>query len=52
MERNTDDVPFELFGQKGYIARKITDNNKRMDGKCGNIVYREIVIRWQLLRNS
>ena len=43
MDRNTDDIPFALFGQDGYIARKITECNQRMDGKCGNIVYREII---------
>ena len=43
IDRNTDDIPFELFGQEGYIARKITEENQRIDGKCGNIVYRKIV---------
>lgn len=43
IDRDTDDIPFELFGQKGYIARKITGENQRMDGKRGNVVYHRII---------
>lgn len=43
IDEKTDDIPFELLGQRGYIAREITNNNQRTDGKRGNIVYRKIV---------
>lgn len=40
---NTDDIPFEFFGQEtgqeGYIAKKQNANGKREDGKLANIVY-------------
>lgn len=39
IERNSDDVPFSLFGQQGYIAKKIKEGEQRVDGKSGNIVY-------------
>lgn len=42
LDRNTDDIPFEVFGQKGYIAKKIMKGNQRVDGKSGNIVFRKI----------
>lgn len=39
---DTDDIPFQLFGQNGYIARRIESDNSRTDKKRGNIVYSRI----------
>ncbi len=35
----TDDIPFDFMGTKAYIAKLCDEQVKRVDGKCGNIVY-------------
>ncbi len=39
MGGRSDDIPFSLFGQSGYIAKAVGENNVRLDGGSGNIVY-------------
>lgn len=39
MDGNTDDIPMTFRGTHGLIAKAIGDDRKRLDGKCGNIVY-------------
>ena len=39
MKGNTDDIPFEFMGTKAFIAKKMDDSFKRVDGKSGNLVY-------------
>lgn len=34
-----DDVPFEFMGDKGYLAKKVNNNQERIDGGVGNIIY-------------
>ncbi len=36
---NVDDVPFESRGRKAHIAKALTKEGGRPDGKLGNIVY-------------
>ena len=36
---NVDDVPFETRGRKAHIAKALTKEGGRLDGKLGNIVY-------------
>lgn len=35
----TDDIPFEFMGMKGYIAKKCNERFEREDGKFANIIY-------------
>lgn len=37
----TDDVPFSFMGMEAFIAKKATPQMKRLDGKCGNLIYRK-----------
>ena len=39
MGGRSDDIPFSLFGQSGYVAKAVGGNNVRLDGGSGNIVY-------------
>lgn len=42
MEGNVDDVPFNFMGRDtAYIAKKLSPQGGRADGKVGNIVYRK-----------
>ncbi len=35
-----DDIPFEFMGKTAYIAKKVDDHFHRLDGKCGNFIYK------------
>lgn len=39
INRNVDDIPFRILGKSGYIAKRINDNNERLDKGHGNIIY-------------
>ena len=39
LDGKTDDIPFDFMGTKAYIAKLCDEQVKRVDGKCGNIVY-------------
>jgi glyoxylase-like metal-dependent hydrolase (beta-lactamase superfamily II) len=36
---NTDDIPVEFLGVKGYLAKAVNEHNNRIDGGIGNIIY-------------
>lgn len=36
---NVDDIPFESRGRKAHIAKALSKEGRRLDGKIGNIVY-------------
>lgn len=42
MEGRTDDVPFEFMGMKAFVAKKYDDQFHRIDGKCGNLIYKKL----------
>ena len=41
LEGRTDDTPFEFLGSRALLAKTIGPDMKRLDGGCGNIVYRK-----------
>lgn len=42
IKRNVDDIPFQILGKNGYIAKMINDKNERLDKGHGNIIYSKI----------
>lgn len=45
LKGNVDDIPFAFMGETAYIAKKVNENLKRLDGGSANIIYSKDKVR-------